>query len=145
MTVPDWRERLVCWRCGRQRVGYGDERNRAGSQKRRAGSTGVVAASILLKSGRAQTEQSVSCKGLLPAQEFFLRQLIAAAGLLSGQYAICHGGHDRGLAADRPPFDIDRRQRPLQYFSIVEQSSCHARKCSNRRQKSRYLSRLDRD
>jgi hypothetical protein len=111
------------------------------------GSTGFVAATILLKSGGAQTGKTVSLKRFLPAQELLLRQLVAAAGLLSGQPAVCHGGHDRGLAADRPPFDVDRRQHPpnsprVRYFGIVAQSSCHPVKWSNLCQKFRRRLRL---
>jgi hypothetical protein len=73
----------------------------------------LAAATILLKSGRAQAEQSVSLKGLLPTQQLILRQLVAAVGLLTGQHAICRGGHDRRLASERPSFDVGRWQHRL--------------------------------
>ena len=112
-AVPEWHQRLVCSRCGRRQVDMVMIGTARQQSKAWAGSTRFVAATILLNSGGAQTGKTVSLKRFLPAQELLLRQLVAAAGLLSGQYAVCHGGHDRRLASERPSFDVGRRQRPL--------------------------------
>jgi hypothetical protein len=43
-TVPQWRERLVCARCGSRQVGYGGERGEAAIGPGR--NTGVKAAEV---------------------------------------------------------------------------------------------------
>ena len=47
---------------------------------------------------------------LLPTEELLFRELVAAACFLTGEHVVRHGGHDRCLAAERPPFDIGWRQ-----------------------------------
>jgi len=81
----------------------------------------------LLQPGGAQAGKTVRLVGPLPAQEFFLRQLVALTGFLAREHPVGDGGHDRSLAADGPPPDIGRRQvtertRSLSHGGMVQGS-----------------------
>ena len=65
---------------------------------------------ILLKSGSAQTWQTMGVIGALPGSELFLGELVAAAGFLEGDLAALYGGDYRRLAADHPSLRVGRRQ-----------------------------------
>jgi len=65
---------------------------------------------ILLKSGSAQTWQTMGVIGALPGAELFFGELVAAAGFLESDLAALHGRDNRGLAADHPSFGVGRRQ-----------------------------------
>src|SRR5438445_13854703 len=65
---------------------------------------------ILLHSRSAQAGQAVVLECTFPRQEFFLRQLVVAAGFLDRNAAAAYRGDHRRLAADHPSFGVRRRQ-----------------------------------
>src|SRR6516164_3033539 len=65
---------------------------------------------ILLNARRAQSGKAVLVDGVLPREELFNRQRVAAAGLFERQQPAPDGGNDFGFAADDPTFRPRRRQ-----------------------------------
>src|SRR5207248_9740406 len=72
--------------------------------------TGANSLAILLNSRGAQAGEPMPVDGILPSQELFDGQGIAAACLFERQEPAAYGGHHLGLAADHPAFRAWSRQ-----------------------------------
>jgi hypothetical protein len=60
----------------------------------------------LLDARCAQASEPVTFDGALPAQKFFYRQRVAAAGIIKTDKSSPHGGYDFGLAPDDPALGV---------------------------------------
>src|SRR5690242_19655012 len=65
---------------------------------------------VLLNARGAQSGKAVLVDGVLPGQELFNRQGVAAAGLFERQQPAADSGDHFGFAADDPTFRPGRRQ-----------------------------------
>src|SRR5262249_29099047 len=65
---------------------------------------------VLLDSRGAQAGKAVAIDGILPGEELFDRQGVAAAGFLKREKSAPHGGHELGFAPDDPALRAGRRQ-----------------------------------
>jgi hypothetical protein len=89
--------------CGEPRVGNRRQNRNAGllaGACQKMGGGGLLP--VLLDARGAQAGEAVLVDRVLPGEEFFDRQRIAAAGLLEGQKSAAHGSDDLGLAPDDP-------------------------------------------
>src|SRR5688500_13290615 len=59
---------------------------------------------ILLNARGAQACEPVLVDGILPGEELFDGQRVAAAGFFERQQTAAHGGNNLGLAPDNPAF-----------------------------------------
>ena len=65
---------------------------------------------VLLDARGAQTGKAMLVDGILPGEEFFDGQRVAAAGFLKRKEAAAHGSDDFGLAPDHPALGARRGQ-----------------------------------
>src|SRR5262245_52687132 len=65
---------------------------------------------VLLDAGGAQAGEAMAVDRVLPGQEFFNREGVAAARFFEREEPAAHGGDDLGLAADHPTLGARSRK-----------------------------------